>query len=444
MPRFINQLVTTGVANVPIESNFWQNQSLTPFNFNANNSLTLNSLTSRVRKNPNNLHAHIHRINFCYCAALSEQLYAALLDLLIVLQNKGKAISLRMIKGSRKQLSPGLYAALMQADGKDFEKLGNAFSLFTTGRIGQQELVRISQSTQSTHDPLTLANDFIEFSQLDEAMEVLEAGLRQESGRQDLQNTLLELYQCTHSTERMQHFYQFLQTSGAALSAKWPLPAKPADPSLLESGIWYDLQLALSEYDAADTPLILNSLTNNVSKNPNNLNLHIRRISFCYSLSLADPLYAAILDLLIILQGKGKALSDRMIKGSRKILSEQQCLLLLETKPTEFAQLGNTYSLFAIPLSAHEHQITAQTDYDWLSIANDFIQYSQLEQAMETLEAGLKVDAKRLDLQNALFELYQSTQSYERMQNFYLFLNTKGVPLSAEWHQVIISQDLPL
>ncbi len=61
-----------------------------------------------------------------------------------------------------------------------------------------------------------------------------------------------------------------------------------------------------------------------VLRNPEYLISHIQRIYFTYSRGMKDPLYAALVDFLLVLDGGGKQLSTRMIAHTRSLLSEKQ------------------------------------------------------------------------------------------------------------------------
>jgi hypothetical protein len=156
---------------------------------------------------------------------MSEQLYAALLDLLIILNNKGKLFSQRMIHGSRSQLDSAQLSKLSQTSLDWLTVIGNRYSLFTTGLIGKSELLVVTEFEQEQHDYLILAEDFIEYSQIEEAMKILELGLTSNPARQDLQALLLEIYQMTRDSERFKLQYQSIRATGVPLIDEWQLLA---------------------------------------------------------------------------------------------------------------------------------------------------------------------------------------------------------------------------
>lgn len=76
-----------------------------------------------------------------------------------------------------------------------------------------------------------------------------------------------------------------------------------------------------------------------VLRNPNHLMSHIQRIYVTYTWEMNIPLYAALIDLLLVLDGRGKQLSNRMIFLARSLLSDQQHHILTEYLKTQNTDL---------------------------------------------------------------------------------------------------------
>ncbi len=228
MSQFFSQLVTgQNVGDFPDETSFWQDAELAAFCLcPADAEQTLTALVLKVRRNPENLLAHLRRIYFCFEKSLSSQLYAALLDFLIVLHGKGHALSHRMINSCRSHLDHQQALELAVSVKNPQTLSGNCFSLFTHGLLGKSGLIAYQYQTQEKHDVLALANDFIEYSQLDEAMDTLEIGITQHPERQELQEALLELYVSTDNYQRLQKLYTAYLTAGVQLVDKWRLTAE--------------------------------------------------------------------------------------------------------------------------------------------------------------------------------------------------------------------------
>ena len=84
-----------------------------------------------------------------------------------------------------------------------------------------------------------------------------------------------------------------------------------------------------------------------VLRNSTHLISHIQRIYFTYNRGLSDPLYAALVDLLLALDGNGKQLSARMITITHSLLSEQQYQSLADYLTTQDATVlsANNYTI---------------------------------------------------------------------------------------------------
>ncbi|WP_026600214.1 type IV pilus assembly protein FimV [Methylomonas sp. 11b] len=221
MPQYFSRLLAEPSPDErQQETDFWHDRELSLFSCpDADADQVLTSIVFKISRNPKDLLAHLRRIYICYDRHLSEQLYAALLDLVIILDGKGTSISRRMIQASQARLHGQQCQDLLKTDAK--EPQGNRYSLFSKGMLGSRELVRSRQQTEAQHDYLALANDFIEYSQLEQAMDVLETGITLQHDRPDLQLALLELYKSTKNRERFQINRQRFSDSAIVLDAEW-------------------------------------------------------------------------------------------------------------------------------------------------------------------------------------------------------------------------------
>lgn len=186
----------------------------------------LNRLTYRISKKPHCLFAHVQRIYCCFLARNSERLYGALVDFLLVLNKRGLAIGRRMIAGSGSILSSEqiqtlhYYGCHATADVRLLP--GNRYSIFSKGMIGTLGVIkRIEKESDSKHDPLILARDFIEYSQLDEARSVLEEAILEHPDRQELHDELLTLYRSTQDQASFAKMHSMLMESGITVPRVW-------------------------------------------------------------------------------------------------------------------------------------------------------------------------------------------------------------------------------
>jgi Tfp pilus assembly protein PilF len=93
--------------------------------------------------------------------------------------------------------------------------------LFTKGLIGKTQLLKVGKPEQAQQDALILAKDYIEYSQLEQAMSTLEQAMEIEPDREDIQLLLLELYQSTRSVERFQNQFHAITQRGALKIEDW-------------------------------------------------------------------------------------------------------------------------------------------------------------------------------------------------------------------------------
>jgi hypothetical protein len=186
----------------------------------------LENLTFQILKQPTVLDTHIQRIVYCYQHHLNEPLYAALVDLLIVLSGKGTSLGLRMIKGAKSKLHPEQYAMLKGVFAMPPSEVkwlkGNLYSLFSRGVIGTPHVIFKEEChTQQVIDPLEIARDFVAYSQLEDAIETLEQAILVHLDRQELHHDLLELYKVTLNFERFEQMHSTLLKHVKTLPVGW-------------------------------------------------------------------------------------------------------------------------------------------------------------------------------------------------------------------------------
>lgn len=162
----------------------------------------LEKLVFSVARKPQKLLTHLQRIYYCYVKGMAAQLYAAIIDFLIILNGRGLAISWRVVLGAKTSLSEDQFHVLsdfLNSKGDPSLLPGNEYSIFSRGLQGINRFIRqIDQPPQFDYDPLALARDHIEYSQLDEAKRVLEKAVLVEPARMELQHELMDLYQLTN------------------------------------------------------------------------------------------------------------------------------------------------------------------------------------------------------------------------------------------------------
>jgi hypothetical protein len=185
----------------------------------------LSVLVFKILRNPNDLLAHLQRIYFCFWKKWSEHLFAALLDLLAVLAGRGQALARRMIFGCRTALTDDQFLSLkhfLQQE-SSISLPTNPYAVIASGQLGTNFLISHSQKSQIEYDPINLALDYIEYSQLDDAMTILERSAHQLPERKDIQELLFEIYQSTQSRDRFMAMFQSMNGGSTEQVAGWNL-----------------------------------------------------------------------------------------------------------------------------------------------------------------------------------------------------------------------------
>jgi hypothetical protein len=186
----------------------------------------LERLVFRVSRKPRCLAAHVERIYYCFHYYLNEQLFAALIDLLIILNRYGQALSWRMIGGARSRLTPDqLKALVIYLKNSSFrtELLpSNRYSVFAKSLESGAILVQlIDVSEKKEHDPLVLARDYVEYSQLDNAIDILEKAILIQPERVELHDELLSLYRSTCNLIGFCRMYEEFNRNRISLPPEW-------------------------------------------------------------------------------------------------------------------------------------------------------------------------------------------------------------------------------
>ncbi len=186
----------------------------------------LERLVFRLSKNPKYLQGHLERIYFCFQKQLDAQLYGALVDLLIVLNKSGDALSRRMIVGCRSRLTETQFQALenyLESKHSSGTPLSlNRYSVFANGMLSTSALMHVtSNGNDKKYDPLTVARDYIEVSQLDEAVQVLEQAFLEQPERAELHTELLSLYRSTGDGPKFSRMYAELLGKQIILPPGW-------------------------------------------------------------------------------------------------------------------------------------------------------------------------------------------------------------------------------
>jgi hypothetical protein len=187
-------------------------------------------ITYRIVRSPKDLRNHVRRIVLQHDIGDSEALYAALLDLFIVLGNKGRALRKRVLDGARSRLGIQQYRALSACLDSDSVRCNGLpappDSMLAAGVIGMQKLVEaVDGENESTRDPLIEARDHIEYCQLEQAQAVLEQAIMDQPQRLELHEELLEIYRSTRDEASLLAFWRRLNDVHGSAPDLWQTAA---------------------------------------------------------------------------------------------------------------------------------------------------------------------------------------------------------------------------
>jgi|CXWL01.1.fsa_nt_gi hypothetical protein len=186
---------------------------------------SLDQLIHQISVKSNRLGTHVDRIYYCFQHHLNEQLFGALLDLLITLNRRGAALSERMIKGSCSRLTENEYQILLgcyQSNFENIDLLPSRYSVFSKGLMSTIVLVKQSNDDEEkVYDPLKLARDYIEYSQLDNATRILEQAILSEPERMEFHEELLLLYRSTRNISGFDRVFEDLSLKSINLPLGW-------------------------------------------------------------------------------------------------------------------------------------------------------------------------------------------------------------------------------
>ncbi len=178
------------------------------------------------------------RIYFFYQKQDSEGLYSALLDLFITLGNGGTSLRKRLLKGAQDRLMPEHYSVLARWLEKrtpcpDKELPPANQSLLSLGITGLRELVKVIDPDKKNEqrDPLLEAREYIEYFQIEEALDLLESAILENPERKILHSELINLYQGIRDHARLQAMREKLSQIMTELPDCWLTLNEPETPS---------------------------------------------------------------------------------------------------------------------------------------------------------------------------------------------------------------------
>jgi hypothetical protein len=178
-----------------------------------------------VAREPLDLRSHVRRIFLAHEHGSTVDLFGALVDLFIALGKKGLNLRKRMLELSKGKLQSHEYGQLRDALIGGLDELGITFvpgAMLCRGVEGAMALVESSiKKPIAVRDPLMEAREYLEYSQLDEARNVLEYAVMQEPGRSELHKELLDIYRSTRDRDSFARMFQKLDGESNPMRKEW-------------------------------------------------------------------------------------------------------------------------------------------------------------------------------------------------------------------------------
>ncbi len=183
-------------------------------------------LARGVARSPINLITQIQRLNLCLAKRDAEGTYGALLDLFITLGEKGLLIRRRMLLRAKPLLTDEQFQALALRLDTGISAADpmppSPNSVLSKGLTGIRQLVvRIHDDEGRQRDPLDEAIEYLEYSQIDKAKEILEKAVLADPSRKDLQHNLLTIYRASNDQEGFSAMQDKLRNLETPVSDEW-------------------------------------------------------------------------------------------------------------------------------------------------------------------------------------------------------------------------------
>jgi hypothetical protein len=184
-------------------------------------------LVKRVRRNPRDLRAHVQRTLLCLSKHDSDAIYAALIDLFLILGNRGFRIRTNLLKKALPFLQTNQFQFLvkhLKSGLNTNEPLPpNTYSSLSRGYCGTTYIVRrkTKNSDQPDANPLEQAKERYRQNDWLSAIVILENALYHDPGDDAVCNELLLLYKQQNTRDAFYRTYTGLFGRSLALPEMW-------------------------------------------------------------------------------------------------------------------------------------------------------------------------------------------------------------------------------
>ncbi len=189
-----------------------------------------------------------------------------------------------------------------------------------------------------------------------------------------------------------------------------------------------------------------------VVRRPRVLSNHVKRILLYVNVADADKLYGGLIDLFIVLDGRGENLRHRMLQVAKPVLDEERYGALQDCKgqinsldhkiPTSRDSLLDAGLVgTSLLLDLSNEQLLSDAERDPLLEAREYIEYSQIDLARGVLEKAILKDPNREDLHKDLLDILRSANDEARFEQFRVKLDEMSNPHADLWRAFSIKLD---
>jgi len=180
-------------------------------------------LSHCVSRNPQDLKSHVQRISLHLNLQNADAAWGALIDVFLVLQANGKALKQRLLDSAHKLLGDRrhmfLHGRLESGLSSKDRSPESIHSVLSAGSIESLQLIgRADGNSIQARDPLTEAQEYLEYGQIEEAQTILQAAIRREPSRAELHYELLTIYRGTRDEDA------FASMHGSLVPGENPVP----------------------------------------------------------------------------------------------------------------------------------------------------------------------------------------------------------------------------
>jgi hypothetical protein len=180
-------------------------------------------------REPGNLVNHVRRIYLHLELKQPDPLYGAMLDLYLILGDKGASLRRRLLRMSKSDLPADLYT-LFASNWEQGLKRSQSFpisqySVFGNFMQGEFKLIDEGSAVKQTRvkqmDPLDMAHEELTFGDISVAQAILEDAILATPHRMGVHYSLLEVYKHTHSLSDLLKMQEKLGDNVSVAQSAW-------------------------------------------------------------------------------------------------------------------------------------------------------------------------------------------------------------------------------